>query len=265
MTDLLTASRGFALLDTTPQHVRADLDGLVPDEASEAMDLGTVFHACLLTGESNVVLIDAPDWRPKAARKQREAARANHQTPLLAHKWAEVQAMLAATRQWLEARPDPRPLVGGVAEQSLYFELDGVACRATPDWRSGDHQRILEVKSTGVSAHPAAFGKSVWTNGYAFANAFYRRAVKTVYGVVEDYEWLVVETFPPYACSMVALDPESEAFADQQVDEALRLWTQCHQTDHWPGYRTQTAYLELPGWVQAQWETRKYYESEALR
>lgn len=264
-TPLFTASRGFALIDTTPAHVQAEVSGQVPDEESEAMDVGTIFHACLLLGESNVRLVDFPDWRTKVARDTRDSIRASGKTPLLAHKWAAVEAMLKATRQRLEQLPDPRPLVGGEAERSLYFMVGGVACRATPDWVSGDHRRIVDVKTTAVSAHPAAFGKSVWSNGNAFQNAVYRLAIKECYGVDAEFAWLVVETFPPYASSMVALDPEAEAFADLQVAEALDRWKECLTRNEWPGYRSQTAYLELPAWVQASWETRKYYESEALR
>lgn len=257
---IFTESLGFTLIDQTPEHALAAATQ-VPEPPNEAMDIGTVFHACLLTGESTVLLIDAPDWRTRAARDQREAARANGQTPLLYHKWAEVKAMLTAVRRRLEARPDPRPFVGGFAERSLHFRVNGVDCRSTADWVSADNRRIVEVKTTGESAHPAAFSKALWGKGYAFQAALERRAIKTEFGVDAEHEWLVCETYHPYAISSVALDPEAQAFSDQQLDEALRLWRECEETGIWPGYRKQIAYAEVPAWMQAQWAERAYHNA----
>jgi hypothetical protein len=262
---LFTASRGFALIDQTPAHVHAEVSGEVKAEDSDSMDLGTIVHGCLLTGESNVVLIEAKDWRTAAAREQRDDARAVGLTPLLAHKWSEVQAMVAAARRQLERVELPTPFVGGVAEQSLYFDLDGVQCRATPDWVSDDHAHIDDLKTVGTSAHPAAFGKAAWGNGNCFQNAFYRRAVKTVYGVNAEFRWVALETFPPYSLSVVALDPEATEFADAQVDEALRIWALCLERGEWPGYPTRVSYTEVPAWVKSTWLERSYFDNLPAR
>lgn len=261
---LFTASRGWAMVETTPGHVKAELDGLVPREDSDVMDLGTVVHGMALTGESNVVLVNAPDWRTKAAKEAKAAARAEGMTPLLPHTWEKAKAMVKALREQLDRHAPPTPFVGGYAEQSIYVTLDGVECRCTPDWVYRDYTVIRELKTTGASAHPAAFAKTIWGNGYAFQLALYKRAVKAKYGTDPDAAWVVQETYPPYALSMVAMDPEAESFADSQVTEALRLWKLCRDTGNWPGYPTRTAYAEVPGWAMTQWAERSYYE-EASR
>ena len=260
MSDLFTAHRGFALIDQTPAHVQADLLGERVDETSDVMDLGSIVHGCLLTGDANVELIAAPDWRTKVAKEARDAARLAGKTPLLAHKWDEVQAMVQAARRQLERHELPTPFVGGYAEQSLFFTLDGVECRCTPDWVSTDRHHVVEYKTTGVSAHPAAFAKSVWSNGYAFQAALERLAVATTYGLVlgdVDHRWIAQETYPPYALSAVSLDPEGWLLAHQQVTEALRLWKDCRARNEWPGYPARTMYTDCPPYVQAQWLERR--------
>lgn len=260
---LFTASTGFALIERSPWHAITELQQ--PDEPSDVMDLGTIVHGCLLTGEANAVVLDFPDWRTKLARDSRDAVRAEGKTPVLAHKWVEVQAMVKAARHQLERVEPPTPFVGGWAEQSLYFALDGVSCRATPDWVSTDYRHVVDLKTTSASAHPGVFSKAVWGNGNAFQSAFYRRAVKTVYGVAPEFRWIALETFPPYALSVVALDPEASAFADQQVTEALRLWKACVSSGEWPGYTTRTTYVDAPPYVQTQWLERSYFDHVPAR
>lgn len=188
-----SASLGWTLLDQTPEHALAATQ--TEPEPTEQMDLGTIVHGVLLTGEANVELIAASDWRTKAAKEQRDAARLAGKTPLLAHKWDEVKAMVDVARKRLEAFPPPTPFVGGHAEMSLYFKLDGVECRATPDWVSADHKLIVDFKTTGVSAHPRVWGRAMFTNGCAFQAGFYLRAVKQVYGTDPEFQFVVQETF----------------------------------------------------------------------
>lgn len=261
---VLSASLCHTLLSQSPRHAWWQSPALNPAyvrEESDAFDLGNAEHAYVLKGETNFVLIDAPDFRTKLAKEMRDTARAEGKTPLLAHRWATVQLMAAEVWEQL-ARHDPPGLLqpeGGMAEVSIFFELDGVACRATPDWLSLDHRQIVDLKTVGASAHPAAFSRALWDKGYAIQAAFYRRAVKAAHGVDAEFRFVAVETTPPYALSVVALDPEAQAFADLQVTEAVRVWKQCLTTGQWPAYPTRTAYAEVPPWMQTQWLERQYY------
>lgn len=267
-TALLSASTAHTIYTRTPWHAWTEHPVLNPNyerEESDQLDLGNVSHGCLLTGDANVVLVEAPDWRSKAAKEARAAARAEGKTPLLAHRWAEVQAMVKAAREQLPAHEPPTPFTAGVAEESLYFDLDGVACRATPDWRHRDNRTVDDYKTTSASAHPAVWAKTIWSSGNAIQAAFYRRAVKAVYGVTPDFRFIVQETYPPFALAVVSLDPEALALADAQVTEALALWKDCLATNRWPGYITRTAYAEAPGWAHTEFAERGYYREHQLQ
>src|SRR3972149_5802627 len=86
-------------------------------EDSERFDLGRAAHAYLLEGESGFAIIEAADWRTKAAKEARDAARAAGKIPLLADRWGDVQGMALAAQRQLDA-PDatPRPPAGGQPE-----------------------------------------------------------------------------------------------------------------------------------------------------
>lgn len=266
---VFSSSIGHTLLSQSPRHAWTQHPALNPDyqpEESDVMDVGTAAHGLLLEGKDAVVVIDAPDYRTRAARDARDAARLAGQTPILAHRWAEVQAMVAAARTQLDAFDPPDWLAdhAGMSEVSIFCELDGVAVRATPDWLSLDHTRIADYKTVSTSAHPAAFSRALWDRGYAMQHALYRRVVKQAHGTKAEFAFIVQETHPPYALSIVSLDPEAEELADQQLTEALRKWRQCLERNEWPGYPTRIAYAEVPGYLRAAWEMRAYYSPEEV-
>lgn len=250
------------LVTTTPLHVLTEIQS--PQEPSAEMDLGSVAHQVILEGDtSGVAIIEAPDWRTKAAKEARDAARAAGKTPILAHHWTRVEAMVEAVERQLQAfTPVPFAREGGMAEHSLYFTLEGVECRATPDWLTLDNRHIWDLKTTGVTANPAAFSRTLFDKGYHLQAALYRRAVFKLTDVLPEFEFVVVETEPPYALSIVGLDPASLAFADEQLDHALAIWKRCLATNQWPGYPTRTAYAEVPGYLVAQWQERSYWDAE---
>jgi len=258
-TPLFSYSVAHALINATPLHAYTALK--TPEEPSEVMDIGTVAHQIILERDtSRIAVLDFPDYRTKVARDTRDATRAAGKTPILTHRWVQVEKMVVEFYRQLAALDiEPVPFgPEGVAEQSLYFTEQGVQCRATPDWISLDHLYLYDLKTTG-SAHPGQFSRTLWDKGYALQEALYRRAVKRVYDIDAEFTFVVVETEPPYALSLVALDPEAQVFADMQLDHALDLWKRCVETDMWPGYPTRTAYAEVPPWLKAAWEVRNYY------
>lgn len=258
-----SASLAHALLSQSPAHARWLAEH--PDaEQSETLDLGAARHAYLLEGTAPFVMIDAKDYRTKVAQEARDAARAEGKLPLLTHKWVELQRWAAAVQAQLAAfNPVPLTFEGGIAEDSVYWTEAGVECRATPDWVALDHRWICDLKTVGGTAHPAAFARALWDKGYHLQHALYRRAIKAAHGVDAEFTFVVTETEPPYGVSLVALDPEASHFADAQLDEALRTWKRCRETNTWPAYPTRVAYAEVPGWVLSQWTERAYYEEVA--
>lgn len=263
----LNASTAHALLAQSPKHAWSQSKRLNPAlqaEESEAFDLGTAAHAYLLEGETGFLIIEAKDFRTQMARDARDTARAAGKTPLLAHRWAAVQAMTAAIRQQLAAHDAPVPFTRGQPEQTLIWQEGDVWCRARLDWLHDGFGHVDDLKTTQATAHPAAFSRRIWDAGYDLQAALYTRGVKAVLGVEPEFRFVVAEVTPPYGVSVVSLDPEALAFATTKLDHAIARWGECLRTDTWPGYPARTAFAEVPPWAQAQWMERAYYE-EAKR
>ena len=68
----------------------------------------------------------------------------------------------------------------------------------------------------------------------------------------------MVETAPPYLCSLIGVDPHGFELGAQKVEHALHEWRACCQTHH-SGQVIQRARAipEIPAWVDAEWTERQ--------
>lgn len=258
----LSASIAHILCARSPLHAWAAHPKLNPDwepYEDDKFSIGTVAHAMLLEGHDIAVQIDAPDWRTNAAKEARDAARAAGRVPLLAKDWDRVQTMIAAVAEQLAGvNVNPPLLADGKPEQTLVWEEpNGVLCRARLDWLRDDHKAIDDIKTTSRSADPETFSRTVFNIGADVQTVFYKRAVRAVTGVDPDFRFIVAESHPPYAVSVVSLAPSAIALAESKVEFALTTWARCLATGIWPGYGTQVAYAEAPGYAEAQWFERE--------
>jgi hypothetical protein len=249
----LSASLACVLIAKSPahafiQHPRLNSAYVAP-EPKKAWDVGTVAHSLLLEGYGNVHVVEGfDDWRMKAAKEEAAASRAQGKIPLLRHEWDEVSAMVDAAREQL-AGFDPAPLTDGVAERTLTWSEGGVACRSRLDWLRDDCTLIEDVKTTARSADPWFFSrKTVYEFGYDLRAAMYLRGIKAVTGVDARWRWLVVETKPPYAVSVVEPGADVLAVGNAKLDRALEMWADCLATGLWPAYGREVHVAEAPSW-----------------
>jgi hypothetical protein len=219
--------------------------GRVRDDGSKVMDIGTVAHAILLEGtEACVASIDAPDWRTKAAKEERDAARAAGKIPLLAHQLPAIRGMVGAACEFIESLKTTEPAIhamfqgDGESEVTLVWEdaVDGLRCRARPDRISKDRKVIVDYKTVSRSAEPNGFGRMIGNMGYDISVAFYRRGVLALAKTLPTYVFLVQEVEAPHLCSLVSLEPPYIEFAQRRVVHSLERWSACARTNEWPGY-----------------------------
>jgi hypothetical protein len=263
----LSAGVAHVLLSQSPWHAWTCHPRLNPAhqrDHAEHFDVGTAVHGYLLEGDADYVIVEAEDWRTKAARIARAEAWIAGKTPLLAAQWAAVQAMGVAVRRQLAAHEAPIPLTGGRPEQTLVWQEDGVWLRARLDWLRDDRRGVDDLKSTGGSAHPVVWTRSaLFANGYDLQAALYIRGVKAVFRVEPEFRFVVVETEPPHAVSVIGLGPEAMALAQRKVTRAIALWRECLARDVWPGYPTRTCWADLPPWEATRWLEREYQAAPA--
>lgn len=267
-----TLSRTIAhlLCTSSPRHAWTHHPRLNPDyqpAEAERFDIGTVAHALLLAGSiDGLDVIDAPDWRTAAAKDARDASRAADRIPLLAKYHQAVVAMVDAAEAQLAAhQADPAPFTDGKAEQTLVWdEPGGVTCRARLDWLRDDHQAIDDYKTTSRTANPEQWARSMFGSGYDLQAAFYLRGLTAATGA-EDvaFRFVVQETFPPYALSVIAPGEDVLTIARKKAEYAIDLWRRCLKADAWPAYTTDVCYAGLPAFEEARWLERELQEQAA--
>ena len=221
---------------------------------SAEFDYGRAAHSVLLEGsEESLHVIEADDWRTKAAKEAREAARGLGKTPILFRQLRKVQTMVKAAQDYVAASELAGIFSDGQAEVHLEWQEGATRCTGRLDWLRGDKRLVMDYKTT-QSANPAAFVGMAVGYGYAMQEAFYRRGVKAVHGKEPAFVFLLQEKEPPFACSLVAFDPAMQEIGDRQAAHALALWGTYMARDEWPGYPRRIAHLEPPAWYLARAE-----------
>ena len=258
----LSCSLAKMLCAASPLHAfyaHPRLNPQAVEENGNHFDLGTAAHALLLEGRDAMAIIDAPDWRTKAAKEQRDAARAAGQTPLLAHVAQDVVAMVGALRDHLHLHTDGGALMftDGEPEQTLIWCEDDVWCRARLDWLRSDRSRIDDYKTTSASANPEMWARTMFGAGFDLQAAWYLRGLRAVSGDPLDdpaaFRFAVQETSPPYAVSVIALNPDAMFLAEKKCLYAIEQFREAMASGDWRGYPRRTAYATLPAWEEARW------------
>jgi hypothetical protein len=220
--------------------------------AKHAFDIGHVAHGLILGDGPEVVVIDATDWRTKAAREGKEQAYAEGQVPVLAAEYAECKAMAAAVR----ANPTAVELLAdGKPEQSLMWERDGIKMRGRVDWlpnkRPGKQFTAVDVKTTGKSAHPNEFARQAASFEYTMQAAHYLDGIKAC-GLDDDpaFVLIVVETKAPYLVSLVQFDEYDLQIGREKIAEAVNIYRGCLESGVWYGYSPEIQTIEMPAWYR---------------
>ena len=214
---------------------------------------------------SRVVIVAADSWRTKAAQAARDDARAAGRLPILAHKMEQVDAMVEAARVAIAASELADVFTAGKPEQTLLWEDEGIWCRARPDWLSDDHRVLVDYKTTAASAEPATWGRgSLLSMGYDLQAAMALRGISLVAQPRDaTFVFLVQETEPPHAVSLIALSPAFQDFADRRLAVARAQWRDCLAKNEWPSYPLRIAWAEPPEYAVYAWGERMAVESRS--
>lgn len=225
-------------------------------EHRQAFDIGHAAHKAVLGVGADLEVIDAGDWKTKAARDARDAAYAAGKVPLLASEAEQVDAMAAAVL----AHPQAAVLLAeGKPEQSAFWTdwTTGVDRRARLDWltvHDNGTATMVDLKTT-ASAEPGAFAKSVFAYGYDIQQQYYIDAVRSL-GLADRvrFVFVAVEKAAPHLVGVYELDARAEAIGRQRVDEALAVYARCTESGVWPSYAEGVRLIGPPPWLARQYE-----------
>ena len=219
-------------------------------------DFGHAAHRAVLDEGETIEYIDAPDWRTKAAKEQREQAREAGKVPLLDKERETVEAMADAIR----AHPVASALLAtdGRAEQTIVWQdqRTGINCRARIDWLpnpTSGRLLITDYKSCN-SAEPEAISRAVHDYGYHQQGDFYTQgAIALGLGGPETaFVFIFQEKKAPYLVTVCELDHAARTIGASRNRWAMDTYAQCEADGHWPAYSDDVEIISLPPWAEKQ-------------
>lgn len=248
------------------EHPRLNKAKALEVEApSRVMDLGTASHKLILGRGPDIAEIVADDYKTKAAREARDAARAAGRVPVLSEDMANVRLLAEAFRDQLAATEFAGLLDQGAAEVTgVWRDVGGIWCRMRVDWlpaiaREGGHITVLDVKTTGGSGHPDDWQRTAFDMGYDFQDAHYSRGLARLIPDVRSVRFVfaVLEQEPPYALSLNEFGGQAREEASILMELARGLWGECLRRNEWPSYPPEITHIDPPKYRSDRAEIRR--------
>ena len=238
----LSAS-GMKRLLKTPAHY------LLPNEHTDALDMGSAVHTTTLGTGTEIVVVDAASWRGKGASELRERAHAEGKAPILARDMERVQEMAGAVL----AHPTAGKLLSeGKAETSAFWldEAWGITRRARFDWITPSGI-ILDLKTTAHLGDPGTIARTVINYRYDLAAAQYLDVAEGCGLEPQAFALVFVEKEPPYEVAVVELSEEFLTRGERLCQRALEIYRDCTASGQWPSYRNpEFTTIHPPAWAR---------------
>lgn len=205
------------------------------EEHDGKFDIGTAAHSLLLEGDDCMHVVEANDWRTKAAQEARENARALGKLPLLAYQATKVRWMVMAAQEFIENSEISTYWKDADSEVTGVWREQDIWLRCRFDRITKNRRVIMDYKST-EDASPDSFGRQLVRMGYHLQDSFYRRCARALGIVGPRFVFAVQSVEEPYECSLHGCDPALQEIADFEVERAVRLWRECITKKSWPSY-----------------------------
>lgn len=268
-----SASLAKVLISRSPLHARDAMDRGLEEEAAEEdeeddeakqkrLDTGSILHTLLLGKGKRFKVLPYDAWRTKAAKDDRDAARAAGLIPIKEKEMEVYQRMAAAMRSRIELAGHT---LDGESEVAIGWTeptpSGPVECRCMLDhlvaWGlDGSCQPgaiIFELKPV-ADASPARCERTAENLGYGIATAAYTRALTALYPQLAgriEFRFLWPEFKRPYALHDPVPDGMFRELGEQRWLRAVHTWGACLARGEYPGYKAHKE-ISAPMWALKQ-------------
>lgn len=252
------------LKDFAGQPSPAHFQARAPREATEAMQLGTIFHTLTLEPEHAATAYhlrpaeypdakkdgDKPTMKPwhGAATWCKNWLASHADRPVITTEdEAAIFKMLLAVRE-LQVM---RGLLEIGTPETSWFKLDeetGQVLKGRTDLVASDAANVTwladlkKVRRGGASE--TEFAKTCVDYGYHVQAAFYLDLTGA-----SRFLFCAVEDEAPFAANLIELDSEAIALGRRTYRNTLNAYAACVRTGEWPGYPPGIKRVNLPPWA----------------
>lgn len=222
-----------------------------PREQTPSLLLGSVTHKLVLepdTFGNEFILAPHVDKRTKDGKAEWAAfeAQATNKTIITDDVYAQAKAIADSV---LSDQTASQLFKDGKAEQSYFWEENGVICKCRPDYLRNDGY-VIDFKTT-QNATVDEFTKSAYNYRYYVQAWWYMHGLARCGVDVKGFIFVAAEKEAPYAVNTFAADDlmfklgEREALADFEKYKKFTETNNCFGYDEEPIIHS----LSLPDWV----------------
>jgi hypothetical protein len=252
----LSSSEARTILECPAKFNHARLEGV--EEYKATFDMGSVAHKLVLGAGADIVVVDADDWRTKAAKEQQVMARIERKVPILRKYYVVAEQMAAAIREHPLAAKLLSPDYG-TPEQAIFWDDHGVMRRALldqcPHGPAASGRTIGVDYKTAEDASRGAFERAAASYRYHCQDAWYSDALAAAFDTHDvAFLFVVQEKSAPYLVNVIELDQEFRTIGAEQNVRALDIYRECKATGIWPGYGDEVQLATPPRWLAYQHE-----------
>lgn len=235
----------------TPAHYKARRDGLVENEQTPAMRLGSLVHRAVLEPDTMAGAFVVKPEGMNFATKEGKAWRAEQTAPIITQEEADqIHGMVRSV--W--AQPMAKRILHNAKTEQCLFAQDshGTIRKARLDALVGGS--VIPDLKTSASADPQEFERSLGKFRYHVQAAYYIDLCKLVGIDKSDFVFIVVEKEAPYACAVYSLSQDAIDLGRLEYQRDLALVRECTEKNQWPGFTDEITVIGLPAWMQKQAE-----------
>lgn len=264
----LSASLATTLVYASPIHAFAASRRLNPDwepDDKTQFDIGSAAHEMLTGKGRGIYVVDADDFRSKAAQTERDQARADGFTPLTRPQAKQVERMIRVARVQMRAHGIGDPFEGGQNEVTLIWEADGITKRAMVDNIDTERRVAYDYKTAAGLAEPEGWVRTSMPHGCDIRAAHYLEGLTALFGGEWSYRFIPQEKKQPHCLSVLQLSESAIMMGRKKARRAAEMWRHCLDTGVWPGFSTQIQIVDPPGFWEAKWLERESYEADHKR
>lgn len=241
----LTQSIASVLLERSPRHAALRHPRLNPawePYEDTKFNIGNAAHKLLIGRGKELVIVEADDWRTKAAKEARDQAHSDGNVAILAHQHVTARAMADSFREQImtipECAPAFSPGFGGHGEVVIIAEYEGVMLRSMVDWMR-DTTHLDDLKTTAMSASPENLPFRMMDGEWALQAAIQERILDVLDPANagrRHHFFYLQENDDPYEVSVAELPESTMSKGRMLLDMAINVWRDCMKNNRWPGY-----------------------------
>jgi len=264
------------LIDQSPLHARqahprlaVEVAGVDEDETEKydkAKAIGNACHLIMMGRGKRLSIIDAANFKAKAAQTDKQAAILAGDEPILRKHYLTAHSMSLAAKLQLTSIPGcEKAFKEGDGEVVIANVEDGIWLRSMVDWITPDLREVWDLKTSGMSASPYATGKLMASAGWHLQAAMHERildALDPAGAGRRHFFYVCQENEAPFALTVNEISEYALTIGRKQIDYAIKMWAHCLTKNVWPAYPPRIIRPELPAWAENSWLARELAEDD---